>query len=276
MDNNKNLLIVDTAFLICRTYYSGGRMGQLIDILNTAIWHGRHSYSDVGIDIVFAMESNSNWRDKYHLWYKKNRAEKSDELKTYIEELDWFLKAEYPEALFIRKEGFEGDDIMGIVAHNNKAKYRDVYIMTADKDLYQFLDENVSILSVGKHGSTEYRTWNFNKEFEGLTTEQYVLYKALKGDSSDGYLGLPNIGNKRAIYCAKKYNLEQILDIILSGKVTKLGMKEDLDTSNKLIKAMYLTVIQNYIIAKIPTSFNMDNVISDNNLRLYNIGQNME
>jgi 5'-3' exonuclease len=107
----------------------------------------------------------------------------------------------------------EADDAMGSFAqHEAKAGGR-ALLLTADRDLYQAVDERVAVLEMGKAGA-----------FTDLGPEQVLArysiapklvpdFIALRGDPSDGLPGAPGIGAKTAAALLRTYgSLEALLE----------------------------------------------------------------
>jgi DNA polymerase I len=101
--------------------------------------------------------------------------------------------------------GFEADDIIGSAAEVLK-KDHDVYVVTGDLDELQLVDDNVRIYTM-KRGFSD--TFIYDKaavmERYGLTPDEFVVLKALKGDTSDNIPGVMGIGEKGAIELVSKY-----------------------------------------------------------------------
>ncbi|MBX4205756.1 hypothetical protein KW795_01020 [Candidatus Microgenomates bacterium] len=108
------------------------------------------------------------------------------------------------------KAGFEADDLIGTIS--KLAKVNKVIIVTGDKDILQLVDDKTKVymptkgMSEGKlYGDIEV------KEKLGVTPKQIIDLKALIGDSSDNYPGVPGIGPKTATKLIEDYNnLENI------------------------------------------------------------------
>ncbi len=124
------------------------------------------------------------------------------------------------------KEGFEADDVIGSAAEELKKVY-DVYIVTGDLDELQLVDDNVRVYTMRKGFSD---TFIYDKaavaERFGLTPEEFVEYKALKGDPSDNIPGVPGIGEKTAADLVATYktldNLYEHLEDLKPAVAKKL------------------------------------------------------
>ena len=97
---------------------------------------------------------------------------------------------------------YEADDIIGTLDKMAEAPDVDfdVTIVSGDKDLIQLTDGN-TVVETSKKGVSEFEAWTpaYLMEKLGLTPAQFIDYKALMGDSSDNYAGVPNVGPKTAL-----------------------------------------------------------------------------
>jgi len=127
--------------------------------------------------------------------------------------------------------GFEADDIIGSAAEKLKNDH-DVYVVTGDLDELQLVDDNVRVYTM-KRGFSD--TFIYDKaavmERYGLTPEEFVVLKALKGDTSDNIPGVSGIGEKGAMELASKYktldNIYAHLDELKPAMAKKLAEGKD-------------------------------------------------
>lgn len=118
------------------------------------------------------------------------------------------------------KGGFEADDVIGTLAfqatsraekrgsntQNNLprgkagAEIDEVVIVTGDRDLYQLINDKVKVYAPVK-GLSESKMMGKEEVIEkmGVSPDRIVDFKALTGDGSDNYPGVPGIGPKTAI-----------------------------------------------------------------------------
>ncbi len=93
----------------------------------------------------------------------------------------------------------EADDAMFSYAHAESGAGGRALLLTADRDLYQAVDERVSLVEfkqghvVGEVGPEQVR-----ERYHGIGPELVPDLIALRGDPSDGLPGAPGIGVKRA------------------------------------------------------------------------------
>lgn len=117
---------------------------------------------------------------------------------------------------------YEADDIAGTISKLAAKNNFQSYLLTGDKDYFQLVDENSTVL-LTKKGITDVLEVTPEYLFDeyGLTPDEFIDLKALMGDSSDNIPGVPGVGEKTGLKLIKEYqnieNLYQNLDKI-SGK----------------------------------------------------------
>lgn len=130
--------------------------------------------------------------------------------------------------------GFEADDVIGFLAKRAAAEQLEAVVVSGDADLLQLVDDAVEVL-LTRRGITQVDRCNraYLQERFGLTPEQWVDFKALKGDPSDNIPGIPGIGDKTARrLLAEHGSIEGILHA-LPGMKGKL--KENLSENRDLL-----------------------------------------
>jgi DNA polymerase I len=102
--------------------------------------------------------------------------------------------------------GFEADDVIGTIATQCKMQNVECVIITGDKDLMQLVDGQVKLFMPQK-GLSDGVIVDEGKVMEklGVRPNQVIDYKALVGDSSDNYPGIPGIGPKTAVHLLAEY-----------------------------------------------------------------------
>lgn len=152
----------------------------------------------------FAIAWDSPVKTKRHLAYpeyKANRKKTEDEFKRQIP-----LVRELIDDLNIPNviaPGYEADDIIAtFVANYCSDPELMIQVFSSDKDLKQFLRDNVVITDPLKNETTFVN--NFRMEF-GFEPKSIVDYLALIGDSADNIKGVSGIGPKRASTLIQQY-----------------------------------------------------------------------
>jgi len=150
------------------------------------------------------------FRHQQYEQYKATREKTPDELKEQVPVIKEIIQG-FNIPIY-ELEGYEADDIIGTYAREVEQKGMEVVIVTADADFYQLLTPSIKSL-ITRKGISQLEEYGPDKlqEKYSLHPEQWVDFKALKGDSSDNVPGVPGIGEKRALQLLKDYgSLEEI------------------------------------------------------------------
>lgn len=96
-------------------------------------------------------------------------------------------------------DGYEADDIIGTISEKAKSMGSIVYILTGDRDMMQLVNHKTRIIMPLK-GISEVSIYDEQKVVEkfGVPPEKIIELKALQGDQSDNYPGVPGVGPKTA------------------------------------------------------------------------------
>lgn len=108
--------------------------------------------------------------------------------------------------------GYEADDLIGTLAKRYEKNFL-VYILSADRDLFQLIDAQTTAI-VPKSGisTTMLLTPDDIKKMYGVTPQQIPDIKALTGDASDNYKGAKGIGPKTATALIQQFgSVEQLV-----------------------------------------------------------------
>lgn len=129
--------------------------------------------------------------------YKAHREKAPDDFYPQLPLIDAMLEAANVPTL--KKPGFESDDICGTLAVQGAKRGLDVRIVSGDLDFTQLVTDQVKLLKLnGKiDQSLEYGPAEVEARY-GVRPDQMVDFKALTGDSSDNYHGVPGVGPKTA------------------------------------------------------------------------------
>ena len=200
----KRLLLVDAYGLIYRAFHAipplTNSRGILTNaafgftsILLRAIADARPERAIVAFDAPGATHRHERFPA-----YKAQRPPMPDELRSQVP-----LVRDLVAALglpLLEAPGYEADDVIGTIAEQAQREGWEVMIVSGDLDMLQLVGPNVSLLHTAKGGADAMVTYDPAKIFEryGLTPEQIVDFKALKGDSSDNIPGVPGVGEKTA------------------------------------------------------------------------------
>jgi len=225
----KRLVLIDGHALLHRAYHAfpltlTTRKGELVNavygftrILLSVLVDLKPHFLAVAMDLP-----KPTFRHQEYVGYQAQRPKMDEELSGQIKRV-WEILDALNIPLFT-KEGYEADDVIGTLAKKiAKKKAIEVIIVTGDKDIMQLIEEKIKVY-VPKKGFADPEIFDQKKvkEFLGIKPSQIVDYKALIGDSSDNYPGVPGIGPKTAVELLEKYgsfqkiyqNLRQIKPIL--------------------------------------------------------------
>jgi len=137
------------------------------------------------------------FRHEQYVEYKANRRETPEDFRSQLS-----LIFEVLDALGIRRmsvPGYEADDIIATLATQGAADNMDVLIVTGDRDTFQLVTDDVTVLYTRRGISEMARmTPAAVQEKYGLTPAQYPDFAALRGDPSDNLPSIPGVGEKTA------------------------------------------------------------------------------
>ncbi len=154
--------------------------------------------------IAIAFDTGKTFRNDLYAGYKATRAKMPDDLRPQIDRIRELTDIfGFPR---LEMEGYEADDVLGSTAQIAVKDGYDVKIVTGDKDLLQLVTDKILVeLSGNKLSETKEYDVQTVKQYLGILPEQVVDYKALVGDPSDNYPGVPGIGPKTAVTLLNQY-----------------------------------------------------------------------
>ena len=219
----ENLLIVDCLNLSFR-YKHKKQFDFAADYLRT-ISSLAKSYGAKHV-VLLADKGKSSFRREIYPEYKGNREalyanqteQEAEEAAAFFEGYEKALdlcKTVYP---VLRLKGVEADDLAAYLVGKVHLNYKNVWLVSSDKDWDLLLKHNVHRFSFVTR--REYTLENFFEEHGCDSPEQYIGVKALQGDAGDNIIGVPGIGIKRAYSLIKEHEslLELIDKLPLQGK----------------------------------------------------------
>jgi len=205
----------------------------IIDANNLSYrWLQRPNYDSFGDDFIRTIQSlaksyeaqrtivcfdfgKSYYRMDMHDEYKgtRKKPQDEDEIKKY-EDFFAVLNA-LPDELdeeVLKFRGVEADDILAWITQNISDRYDHTWVVSSDRDLYQLIDDNISIFNIFSRKEVTIQTLEDDLE---ITPSQYMLSRIIEGDKSDNILGIEGIGPKRAQTLAKEYEtLDNLLEAL--------------------------------------------------------------
>ncbi|MEV5378744.1 DNA polymerase I [Streptomyces nondiastaticus] len=141
--------------------------------------------------------SRKTWRSEEFPEYKATRSKTPDDFKGQVELIGELLDAMKVPRFAV--DGFEADDVIATLATQAEAEGFHVSIVTGDRDSFQLVSDDVTVLYPTK-GVSELTRFTPEKVQEkyGLSPSQYPDFAALRGDPSDNLPGIPGVGEKTA------------------------------------------------------------------------------
>jgi DNA polymerase-1 len=204
----------------------------IIDANNLSYrWLQRPNYANFGPDFIRTIQSlsksyeakrtivcfdfgKSYYRMNMHEEYKgtRKKPKDEDEIKKYEE--FFAVLNDLPDQLdeeVLKFRGVEADDVLAWITQNMSGDYEHTWIISSDRDLYQLVDENISIFNI--FGRKEVTLQSLKDDFD-VNPSEFMLSRIIEGDKSDNILGIEGIGPKRAQTLAREY---KTLDNLLAA-----------------------------------------------------------
>jgi DNA polymerase-1 len=142
-------------------------------------------------------------------------------------------------------DGYEADDLIGTIAKKAVDTFNEeVVIVTGDRDLLQLVNEQVKVLMplVGFTKTVLFDEQKVEEKY-GVHPRQFVDYKALIGDASDGYPGVTGIGPKTAAKLLQEYGTFEKLYHDVGLLPEKIGLKLATDAEQAALAKQLATIV---------------------------------
>ncbi len=147
--------------------------------------------------VVAFDKSRQTFRTEQYAEYKAGRARTPDEFSGQLP-----LVKEVLDALritYVELDGYEADDIIATIATEADAEGVEVLICSGDRDTFQLVSDNVTILYPVRGVSEVWRMGPAQVEEKyGVPPTRYSDLAAMVGESSDNLPGVPGVGPKTA------------------------------------------------------------------------------
>lgn len=204
----ENLMIVDSMNLAFRWKHSG--INTFAEDYKATVLSLARSYN-AGTIIIAADWGGSSYRKEIYPDYKANRKElvdaqspeEKEAARLFFEEYERTLEVldETRQMIVLRYKGVEADDIAAyVVGHLDDYGFAQAWLISSDRDWDLLIRDNVSRFSYVTRKECTLDTWDYP-----VSTEQYISYKVLMGDSGDNIPGIPGVGPKRATSLIEQY-----------------------------------------------------------------------
>lgn len=171
--------------------------------------------------LLVTFDAGHDERTRIYPAYKSNRSETPEDL---VEQMPWIQRVLSAMGVAqMRMEGQEADDLIGTVAQRAREKGFEVAILSNDKDLFQLVDDHVSVLRTAPRGGVERFGPAQVRAKMGVTPEQIIDLLGLMGDSVDCIPGVPGVGSKTAVKLLGEHgDMESVIAAAESIKQPKL------------------------------------------------------
>ena len=236
----KRLIIIDSNSIIHRAFHAlpplTTKKGELVNAVYGFLLVFLKVLRELKPDFVFATFDfpGPTFRHKEFKEYKATRPKAPAELYNQIPKIKEILK--FFNVPIFEKEGFEADDLIGTISRLAPKKQIlpeiETIILSGDLDTLQLINPQtkVYLLKRGVKDTILYDEKAVQERY-GLSPEQLVDFRALKGDPSDNIPGVPSIGEKTAQKLIKEFgsleNLYSNLDKLKPALGAKLKEYKD-------------------------------------------------
>ncbi len=196
----KTFSIIDGSWFLFRAWYAfpplNGSQGQNQNVI----------YGFIRMMLKLLLEQPEYFVIAWDSPVKTKRHEQYSDYKAHRKKLEDEFRQQIPQVLALVEElgipnivapWYEADDTIAtlVKAHQGNSDLL-IQVFSSDKDLKQFLCENVVITDSSKNQMT--RLGDFEREF-GFAPSSIVDYLALLGDSADNIKGVAWIGEKKSL-----------------------------------------------------------------------------
>ena len=261
---NSKVLIIDglnaylRAFSVNPTMNADGtHIGGITGFLNT-ITLAIRQMNPTRCFIVFDGRGGSLRRRKIYKEYKMNRhglrvrLNRTYDFKDYEEEHDEATKQlmrlsdylEYLPVTIMIYDNIEADDVIGYLA--KKVFKEEVVIMSTDGDFVQLVDDRISIWNPPRK---KLYTPQLVKDDYDFYPQNYIYYRLISGDASDGIPGINGVGIKTTL--KKLPKLAEDIEISMDEFLRYIEfIPNDGEAVNKLVKGTKI-LKRNYTLMKL-------------------------
>ena len=205
---SKTVTVIDTFGFFFRSFYAlpqhlknkdGFPTGLLTGFTNFISTLQREHDSDY---LIFAIDTKGpTFRNEIDPNYKANRSAPPPELTMQLPvAIEWIDKMGYKT---LGEVGYEADDMIATVTRHAREKGYNVRVVSHDKDLYQLIDDNHTVIVDAIKRKSVNEDACFLKY--GVTPKQFIDYQSILGDSADNVPGVKGIGKVGAEKLLKEY-----------------------------------------------------------------------
>lgn len=193
--------------------------------------------------VVAALDGKQpTFRSEEFTAYKAHRAEIDVDLVSQIPKVLEILDAFNLKKIVL--EGYEADDIIGTCTKKFATSTVNVIIASNDRDLWQLINKNVSVMLPNTIGPSEWIGENEVVARLGVRADQIPDYKGLRGDVSDNIPGVYGIGEKTAQKLISEFgSIENIYTNLQKVSPDSLRQKLEESYETALLSKKLATII---------------------------------
>ena len=165
------------------------------------------------------------FRHELYSEYKAHRPPMPDDLRSQLSPIEDLARC--LGLPVIEKPGMEADDVMATLSRLGSEAGYEVLLVTGDKDMLQLVDGSVTVLVPQSKGDDYVRLDPAGVRAKwGVGPEHIRDVLALMGDASDGYPGVPGVGEKTAVELLANFgSLDALYDRLAEVKKPALLKK---------------------------------------------------
>ena len=250
MSERKKLAIIDGKSVFYRGYYAMPALA-LADGTPTG---GVYGFAAMSLELIRKLKpdyvcvawdkpkTNIRRRLAIHPEYKAGRKAPPEDFYKQMPILFELLEAfSWPLYEF---DDYEADDIMHTLAIKAEAAGLETMLITSDLDALQSVSEHTHVYALKKGFSNieRFDIAAFEAKY-GISVQQFLDLKSLKGDSSDNIPGVPGVGEKTAVALINEYKtldgVYENIALIKESVAKKLEAGKDSAYMSKEIARMY-------------------------------------
>lgn len=245
----KKLLLIDGNAILHRAYHAypplTNPQGDIINVVFGFFSMMLTVYAEQRPDyIVVCFDRGApTFRMNLFAGYHADRREMEDD---FAKQIPWVHEIlEQTKIPMFGLDGYEADDLIGTIAKSTVDDHdEEVVIVTGDRDMLQLVNPQVKVL-MPVNGFT--KTALFDEaaveEKYGVHPRQFIDYKALIGDASDGYPGVTGIGPKGAAKLLQEYGTFENLYQHVGELPVKTALKLATDAEQAALAKELATIV---------------------------------
>ena len=246
----KKLLLIDGNAIVHRAYHALPPLTNSKGETVNAVYGFFSMLLNVLIDqkpeylVICFDRPGPNFRQGLFAGYQQHRPALADDFVPQIILVHELL--EKMKVSVFELDGYEADDLIGTISFKtvNETKDVEVIVLTGDRDMLQLVNGRVKILMplVGITKTSLMGRSEVEAKY-GITPKQFIDYKALIGDASDGYPGVAGIGPKTASKLITQFGTFENLYKHVAELPEKIGLKLATDAEQAALAKKLATII---------------------------------